>query len=452
MAFEKNGLALFWKQILARLDNKVEAEDGKSLVANSEISRLASVKTGLEVSDTEEELEEGVYLTNADQLGGLNANEYVTKEELTVMGGTGGAVSSVNGKTGEVVLTATDIGAVSSVNGQTGDVTITAETLGAITNINGVTPNEDGTFDLNVEDVGGLTVNLDGAIEGESAKINADLLGGVAADNYALKANVVTSVNGQTGDVVVTEGGGSIDTSNFYSTSNPPPYPVTSVNGSTGAVQITAASLGALTSAPVSSVNGKTGAVTLAANDISGVAPTAHASTGTSYGIGTSSNYGHVKLSASTSSTSGASSGIAATPSAVKAAYDLANSALKFGYTRITLAEVDEYYDISVPANTAYIVANALDPLVASTSTMPSGNYDGFQIEEVGQGISYPCSYIVPIQCRNGLVPAITNNEGSGSLILYNHGSSSVSLKNSVNLLFFNPTSSALTYRLYNWY
>ena len=265
MAFEKNGLALFWKQILARLDNKVEAEDGKSLVADSEISRLASVKTGLEVSDTEEELEEGVYLTNADQLGGLNASEYVTKEELTAMGGTGGAVSSVNGKTGEVVLTATDIGAVSSVNGQTGDVTITAETLGAITSINGVTPNEDGTFDLNVEDVGGLTVNLDGAIEGESAKINADLLGGVAADNYALKTNVVTSVNGQTGDVVVTEGGGSIDTSNFYSTSNPPPYPVTSVNGSTGAVQITAASLGALTSAPVTSVGGKTGAVTLSA-------------------------------------------------------------------------------------------------------------------------------------------------------------------------------------------
>lgn len=338
MAFEKNGLALFWKQILARLDNKVEAEDGKSLVADSEISRLASVKTGLEVSDTEEELEEGVYLTNADQLGGLNASEYVTKEELTAMGGTGGAVSSVNGKTGEVVLTATDIGAVSSVNGQTGDVTITAT------------------------------------------------------------------------------------------------------------------SLGALTSAPVSSVNGQTGAVTLDASDISGVVPTAHSSTDTTYGIGTSSNYGHVKLSASTSSTSGVSSGVAATPSAVKAVYDLANSALKFGYTRITLAEVDEYYDISIPANTVYMVANALDPLVASTSTMPSGNYDGFQIEEVGQGISYPCSYIVPIQCRNGLVPAITNNESNGSLILYNHGGSSVSLKNSVNLLFFNPTSSTLTYRFYNWY
>ena len=54
-------------------------------------------------------------------------------------------------------------------------------------------------------------------------------------------------------------------------------------------------------------------------------APKSHASTATTYGIGTSSNYGHVKLSDSTSTTSGASSGIAATPTAVKAAYDKAN-------------------------------------------------------------------------------------------------------------------------------
>lgn len=54
-------------------------------------------------------------------------------------------------------------------------------------------------------------------------------------------------------------------------------------------------------------------------------APTNHASTGTLYGAGNASNYGHVKLSDSTSSTSGTSGGTAATPSAVKAAYDKAN-------------------------------------------------------------------------------------------------------------------------------
>ena len=56
-------------------------------------------------------------------------------------------------------------------------------------------------------------------------------------------------------------------------------------------------------------------------------APTNHASTGTTYGIGTSSNYGHVKLSDSTASTSSTSSGVAATPAAVKSAYDLASTA-----------------------------------------------------------------------------------------------------------------------------
>ncbi len=56
-------------------------------------------------------------------------------------------------------------------------------------------------------------------------------------------------------------------------------------------------------------------------------APIAHASTATTYGIGTSANYGHVKLSDSTSLTSGASAGIAATPTAVKSAYTLANTA-----------------------------------------------------------------------------------------------------------------------------
>ena len=60
---------------------------------------------------------------------------------------------------------------------------------------------------------------------------------------------------------------------------------------------------------------------------LNGKAPTSHASTATTYGIGTSSNYGHVKLSDSTSSTSAASSGIAASPKAVKSAYDLANTA-----------------------------------------------------------------------------------------------------------------------------
>lgn len=58
---------------------------------------------------------------------------------------------------------------------------------------------------------------------------------------------------------------------------------------------------------------------------LDGKAPTNHAAVDTTHGAGSGSNYGHVKLSDATNSTSGAGGGTAATPAAVKAAYDLAN-------------------------------------------------------------------------------------------------------------------------------
>nr|DAJ66768.1 MAG TPA: endopeptidase tail [Caudoviricetes sp.] len=60
---------------------------------------------------------------------------------------------------------------------------------------------------------------------------------------------------------------------------------------------------------------------------VGGKAPKAHASTATTYGKGTLTNYGHVKLSDSILSTSDTDGGTAATPGAVKKAYDLANRA-----------------------------------------------------------------------------------------------------------------------------
>ena len=52
--------------------------------------------------------------------------------------------------------------------------------------------------------------------------------------------------------------------------------------------------------------------------------PTAHADETDVYGAGSASHFGHVKLSDATNSTNGAATGFAATPAAVKAAYDLA--------------------------------------------------------------------------------------------------------------------------------
>ena len=53
-----------------------------------------------------------------------------------------------------------------------------------------------------------------------------------------------------------------------------------------------------------------------------GAAPILHRSASETYGKGSSVYYGHVKLSDATDNTSGVSGGIAATPAAVKAAYD----------------------------------------------------------------------------------------------------------------------------------
>ena len=71
-----------------------------------------------------------------------------------------------------------------------------------------------------------------------------------------------------------------------------------------------------------------TPAAVKAAYDLAdGKAPKAHASTQATYGKGTSTNYGHVKLSDSILSTADTAGGTAATPGAVKKAYDLANRA-----------------------------------------------------------------------------------------------------------------------------
>lgn len=172
---------------------------------------------------------------------------YGTDPTVDVTGGTGNdpynldfgipesassAVNTVNGQSGDVVITASDIGLgnvdnvqqysatnpppypVTSVNGMTGNVTVTAP----VTSVNGMT--------------GDVIVS-----------------GGGGGD--------VLSVNGKSGVVVLDKtdiGLGNVDNVQQYSATNPPPYPVTSVNGQTGDVTISGA---------VDSVNGQTGVVVL---------------------------------------------------------------------------------------------------------------------------------------------------------------------------------------------
>lgn len=179
--------------------------------------------------------------------------------KLPVNSSGGGAVNSVNGKVGNVVLDKTDIGLsnvanvaqysasnpppypVTSVNGDTGAVVLdkTDIGLGNVANVAQYSASNPPPYP--VTSVNGMTGDV-------------IVSGGGGGD--------VLSVNGKTGAVVLTAsdiGLGNVDNVQQYSATNPPPYPVTSVNGSTGAVTITI---------PVTSVNSQTGAVTLTKTDI----------------------------------------------------------------------------------------------------------------------------------------------------------------------------------------
>ena len=128
-------------------------------------------------------------------------------------------VTSVNGQTGDVVLTIPSV-PVTSVNGQTGDVVLSIPT---------------DTSDLN---------NDSGFITAAQAPVQS--VNGQTGNVIVSGGGAVDSVNGQTGTVILGKsdvGLGNVDNVQQYSASNPPPYPVTSVNGQTGAVTISGAGL-----------------------------------------------------------------------------------------------------------------------------------------------------------------------------------------------------------------
>lgn len=127
-------------------------------------------------------------------------------------------VTSVNSKTGAVVLTANDVGA------------LPADTV--IPTVNNATL----TIRRNSVDVGSFTSN--------------------SANDVNIDINVPTDKS----DI----GLGNVDNVKQYSASNPPPYPVTSVNGNTGAVNLTASDIGAATASDIYTALNRTNAVDVA--------------------------------------------------------------------------------------------------------------------------------------------------------------------------------------------
>lgn len=140
-------------------------------------------------------------------------------------GGTVTGVTSVNGKTGTVVLNANDVGALPNTT------TIPTKTSEL--------DNDSGFID-------------NSALDGYAKTIDIPTKTSQLTNNsgFITSAQVpVTSVNTKTGAVNLVKsdiGLSNVDNVKQYSTSNPPPYPVTSVNNKTGAVVLDASDVGAL--------------------------------------------------------------------------------------------------------------------------------------------------------------------------------------------------------------
>ncbi len=228
------------------------------------------------------------------------ATGFANLDVATGGGGGGGAVSSVNGQTGAVVLTAAGLGAVTSVNGQTGPA-VTLVT--GVSSVNGST----GAVTVTPASISAVATTARGTANGVASLDSSGLVpssqlptSGSYKGTWNATTNTPTIVSGVgvNGDFykVATAGSTTIDgvsswaigdeirfgTSTWQKIANS--AAVSSVNGLTGAVVLTAAGLGAVTS-----VNGKTGAaVTLAAADVgadltpsSGSASVGHIGNGT---------------------------------------------------------------------------------------------------------------------------------------------------------------------------
>ena len=105
-----------------------------------------------------------------------------------------------------------------------------------------------------------------------------------------------------------------------------------------------------------------------------GAAPRNHASTSATYGLGTNGNYGHVKLSDSHTSTSDVSGGMAATPKAVKTAYDLASQA-------------------SSAASSAYDLANEAGQVATDAAQTAAGAQSAAEAAQAAVGGKAPTNH-----------------------------------------------------------
>ena len=168
----------------------------------------------------------------------------------------------------------------------------------------------------------GADTNLQSAINGKLASSHASETATDSKSSHVKLSDATNSTSGKSAGIAATPAA----VKSAYDLAN-------TANTTAGAAKTTAE--GAVT-AIGEETEAREAAVEAINTALEGKAPTSHANSASTYGSGTGSLFGHVKLSDSTSSTSGASAGIAATPAAVKSAYDLASEAQSAASTNAT--------------------------------------------------------------------------------------------------------------------
>ena len=180
-----------------------------------------SVSDALRTSAADDLLDIGTVLFEYNP----NANALEFKVPVSFSGGGGGGsapstVNSVNGKTGDVVLSAADVGAVDTS-------TYAQDMAGVVKTVNGEAPDDNGNVTVSGESGTVKTINQKSPDASGNVDVTAALVGAVNISSYEQDmASVVKSVNGvepdSNGNVNVTPGSSG----------------VASVNGQLGAVVI----------------------------------------------------------------------------------------------------------------------------------------------------------------------------------------------------------------------
>lgn len=296
----------------AKLTIQQNGTEVGNFTANSAIDKTVNIVIPTKLSELEDDSSfatKDELPTKTSQLS--NDSGYLTSADIPNI-----PVTSVNGKTGAVVLEAADVSArpstwtpnksdvglsnvddvkqysvdnpppypVTSVNGKSGKVSLEADDVGAVS--------KTGDTMTGTLKVGSAELQTNGYVTGTWLRTTAN----TALSSTPQKVAVIKDgwIYSRTLDETKTDIGlGNVDNVKQYSASNPPPYPVTSVNGKAGAVELTATDVGALPNtttiptktsqlsndsgyitseeAPVQSVNGKIGAVELVASDVGAI-------------------------------------------------------------------------------------------------------------------------------------------------------------------------------------